>query len=349
MGLKATINLALQGGGAHGAFTWGVLDRLLDETGVEIEAVSATSAGAMNAAALKSGLVKGSRQAAKDALARFWGEVSGLSHVVPDPVRDWITSFAPPLSVINEAAELNPAYLSGDYLTRAFSPYVLNPLNVHPLRKLVEQFDFSDIWSETAPQLFIAATNVRTGKVRVFTRDEVTADAILASAALPTLSQAIEIYDPASEKEEPYWDGGYMGNPPLFPLFYGAKSRDILIVHINPIERPSMPRTARDIENRINEISFNSSLLSELRSVRFVKRLIAEGRVKADEMKDLNIHSLADDDTMRLLSVATKLSPSPALIEQLHDKGVKAADAFLSEHGDHLGEQTTCDLNALIG
>lgn len=348
MSKPVTISLALQGGGAHGAFTWGVLDRLLDETGIEIDAVSATSAGAMNAAALKSGLVKGSRQAAKDALAEFWQQVSGLSHLVPDPVRDWITSFAPPLAILNEAAEMNPAYLSGEYLTRAFSPYVLNPLNMHPLRALVDKFDFSEIWQDKSPQLFVAATNVRTGKVRIFTKGAITADAILASAALPTFSQAIEIYDPVVKRIEPYWDGGYLGNPPLFPLFYGPKSRDILVVHINPIERKNAPKTARDIENRINEISFNSSLLSELRSIRFVKRLIEEGRVKADEMKNLNIHSLADDDTMRVLSVATKLSPSPALIDQLHEKGVAATDRFLAEHGDDLGRKTTCNLSEMI-
>ena len=348
MSRKATINLALQGGGAHGAFTWGALHRLLDETGLDIEAVSATSAGAMNAAALKSGMVRGSRAAAQDALAEFWNEVAGLGRLVPDPVRDWITSFAPPFSVINDAARHNPAYLSGDYLTRAFSPYVLNPLNYQPLRSLVERFDFSGICEDKAPRLFISATNVRTGKVRVFSGSEVTADAILASAALPTISQAVEIHDPRSGRDEPYWDGGYMGNPPLFPLFYHTASPDILIVHINPIERPGIPRTAHDIENRVNEISFKSSLLAELRAIRFVQRLIDQGRVQSDEMKNLNIHSLSDDETMRMLSVATKLSPSPTLIDQLRDKGAEAMDMFLSRHGDSLGRRTTCDLTAML-
>ena len=346
-----TINLALQGGGAHGAFTWGALERLLDEPDITIEGITATSAGAMNAAALKSGLAQGSNAAAQEALRRFWSEVSGLTALVPDPVRDWISAVAPPLPMINAAAEMSPAFLSGEYLSRAFSPYVLNPAGIHPLRNLVESFGLEQIDMSEGPRLFIGATNVRTGKIRVFksSDNEITTDTILASATLPTLSKAIEIHDATSGRTEAFWDGGYMGNPPLFPLYYETQSRDILIIHINPIERPNLPKTARDIDNRINEISFNASLLAELRSIRFVKRLIAEGKITADDMRDLNIHSLADDDTMRSLSVATKLTPTPALIESLRAKGHAAMSGFLAKSGGQIGKTSTCDLDRLIG
>lgn len=342
------INLALQGGGAHGAFTWGVLDRLLDEESIEIEGITATSAGAMNAAVFKAGLIAGGRDGARSALETFWTNLSGLGTLVPEPVRDWFASVAPSLAMVSDLARLNPAYQIGDLWARSFSPYDTNPLNYHPLRSVIDALDFECICADQGPALFIAATNVRTGKVRVFKGNEIDTDAILASACLPTLYQAVEKYDPETQRVEAFWDGGYVGNPALFPLFHNTQSRDILIVNINPLMRPDIPKTAREIENRVNEISFNASLLGELRAIDFVRRLIAEGHMSADEMKSLNIHSIADDETMRQLGVATKLSPTPALLGHLRQAGYSAADTFLQDHGEKIGQDSTCDIRRML-
>ena len=344
-----TINLALQGGGAHGAFTWGVLDRLLEEPWIEFEGITATSAGAMNAAALKGGYVKGGRKGAKVAMDEFWNGVSDLGTLVPEPVQDWLASVTPPLPVLAQFAEWNPALAGANALTRLLSPYDLNPLDLHPLRSVVDELlDFGAICADTGPKLFIAATNVRSGKIRVFEGDEITTDAILASACLPTLYQAVEVYDPKTDRIEAYWDGGYIGNPALFPLFYATSTADILIVHINPTYREDLPRTARDIENRINEISFNSSLFRELRGIEFVQRLIERGQVSDGDMKYLNVHSLADDKTMTALGVATKVTPTRGLLGQLKSAGQFAAEMFLTHHADDLGKRSSCDLRAMF-
>ena len=340
------ISLALQGGGAHGAFTWGVLDRLLDAPEFEVAAISATSAGAMNAAAFKSGLLANGRPGAKAALADFWHKMAGTGGPVPEFARAWIAALAPPLPVLSAMAEANPAYLAGSVLAQAVSPYDTNPTNFHPLRGIVDQFDFNAIGADHGPSLHIAATNVRSGKIRVFTGAEISTDAILASACLPTLYRAIEIPGPDGTSEA-YWDGGYMGNPALFPL-YTAPSQDILIVHINPITRPDIPKTAADIQNRINEISFNATLLRELRAIEFVQRLLDQNAVPETEKRRLRIHSVADDATMTQIGVATKLSPNPALISRLHDAGYAAMDRFLHAHGDRIGIEGSCDLREMF-
>ena len=338
------VDLALQGGGAHGAFTWGVLDRLLEEETLSFEGVSATSAGAMNAACLKTGLVAdGSRQAARDRLDRFWGSIGRLSRAQTNPLLEWVRAFNPTTSNLADAIEASPGWQVGDTLTRMFSPYDLNPLNLNPLRDLlIECLEFDAVCRDCLPSLFIGATNVRTGKAKVFQGAEISTDAILASAALPTLFQAVEIAG------EHYWDGGYTGNPALFPLFYDTGARDVLIVHINPIERPETPRTSREILNRMNEVSFNASLLSELRAVDFVRRLIAEGRLEAGTMKDVLIHSIRDDETMRQLGVATKVQADWTLMNNLKGAGRAAADAFLRDHWKDLGQRATVDLRAMF-
>ncbi len=343
------VNLALQGGGAHGAFTWGVLDRLLDEPWIEIEGISATSAGAMNAAAFKGGYVAGGREGARDSLNAFWDGIAGEGTLMPEPVHDWLKSVSPSLSVLSQMADWNPALAGANAVSRVFSPYDLNPLGLHPLRGVVDSMiDHDAVCAKDGPKLFIAATNVRTGKIRIFSGKDVTTDAILASACLPTLYQAVEIYDPKTNRTEAYWDGGYIGNPALFPLFNETSTSDIMIVHINPTVREELPKTARDIENRINEISFNSSLFRELRAIEFVQRLIHKGRIEKGEMKDLNIHSVADDATMVSLGVTTKLTPTPGLLAQLKYAGQTAADTFLSEHGGDLGKRSSCDLRAMF-
>ncbi len=346
---RKRINLALQGGGAHGAFTWGVLDRLLEDDRIEIEAITGTSAGAMNAAALKSGWIANGSQGARDALDAFWSEISFYSSVPDNPVTTWLSTFLPSAELATRMIELSPAYIAGDALTRTFSPYELNPLNIHPLRPVVEKMlDFDRVCADGGPKLYISATNVRSGKIKVFERSEITADAILASACLPTLYQAIEIPDPCTEEVHAYWDGGYMGNPALFPLHYNTESPDTLIVHINPMHREDLPRTATDILNRINEISFNSSLFRELRAIDFVQRLLEDGAITSHRMKKVYIHSIADDELMTKLGVATKLTPDNAFLERLKSAGRARMDDFLSVHFDDIGNRGTVDLRAMF-
>src|SRR5579859_2936705 len=291
-----TINLALQGGGAHGAFTWGVLDRLLDEKDLAFEGLSATSAGAMNAAAFAYGLAVGGRQGARQALEGYWKRVSDAArlgplqpHAIDRMLGDHRLTWSPIFSVI-------------DFVTRVLSPYQFNPANYNPLRDVVEQsIDFEVLKRPDCPvKLFLSATNVRSGKVKIFTGAEISASAVMASACVPTMFHAVQIGD------DVYWDGGYMGNPALFPLIYNCDSTDIVIVHINPLFRKEAPRSADDILNRINEISFNSSLMREMRAVSFVTKLITQKRVIDGSLKHMLIHSIADDEFMSALSSASK-------------------------------------------
>ncbi|MEM7743755.1 MAG: patatin-like phospholipase family protein [Pseudomonadota bacterium] len=340
---KRLINLALQGGGAHGAFTWGALDRLLEEEMLEIDGISGTSAGAMNAAMLKTGLLDGGREGARRQLDRFWGEIKRQASRNVNPVSDWIAMFSPNAGKIAQGVMASPIYQMQDTLSRTLSPYDWNPLNINPLRDmLLDMIDFDAVCKECEPHLFISATNVRSGKIKVFEDDDLSVDMILASACLPNLFQAVEV------NGEFYWDGGFMGNPALYPLFYNSTSDDVVIIHVNPIERPDVPRSANQIQNRVNEISFNSSLLRELRTVNFVRRLIAEGRLKPGEMKDVLVHSIRDDETMADLNVATKLSPEPQLFDHLKEAGRAAADAFLRANWTNLGTKSSVDLRAMF-
>jgi NTE family protein len=251
--------------------------------------------------------------------------------------------------VISRALESSPQVLAAEVFTRTLSPYQFNPFNYHPMRKVVEEMlDYDNVCAATGPKLFISATNVRTGKGRVFSGDEIGPDVILASACLPTLFRALEIEDPATGRLEAYWDGGYAGNPSLYPLFRRTETQDILIVHINPLHREDLPRTSQEILNRINEISFNGSLLRELRAVAFVNRLIEEGRIPPEEMKENFIHSIRDDALMVQLGVATKMTPNRALLLQLKDAGYAAMDGFLREHWADIGVRSTVDLRSMI-
>ncbi|QPH54321.1 patatin-like phospholipase family protein [Pontivivens ytuae] len=348
-GTKA-VNLALQGGGAHGALTWGVLDRLLEEDKLVIEGITATSAGAMNAAALKCGYVEGGNAGAKAKLDWFWDQIATRA-AQSNPTLEWLRFLSPDIASTVAALQSNPAYFAGETLTRMFSPYELNPLDVNPLRDVLSQVCFH-MEDPEGPKLFICATNVRTGKIKVFEGAEISIDAVLASACLPTLFRAVEIPDPATGEMEAYWDGGYIGNPALFPLFYETKTRDVLIVHINPLEREEVPRKAHEILNRINEISFNSSLLRELRNIDFVRRLIEEGVLRnarwGNRFKDVLIHSIRDDETMAKLGVATKLQPDRTMLEALKAKGREAANTFLKAHWNDLNERSTVDLRAMF-
>lgn len=344
------VNLALQGGGAHGAFTWGVLDRLLEEEDVEIAGISGTSAGALNGAALKAGLVadgKGQdRAAAKANLDWLWHQVAGVQDL---RLTHWFAPFAPPTELYANILEHSPGFALADMASRVVSPYDYGPFYSNPLQRIVERFEFDKVCAETGPALFVSATNVRTGKIRVFAGSEIGTDAILASGCLPSIFQAVEIKDPQSGQTEAFWDGGYTGNPALFPLFRQDLPADLIVVNINPLFRPDIPKSATDIHNRINEISFNTSLLRELRAIHFVRELIAEGRIERSQMREAFVHMIADDDFMRDLSVATKIIPSPVILARLKEAGRAAADRFLAAHKPDLNVRGSVDLEKMFG
>jgi NTE family protein len=328
------VNLALQGGGAHGAFAWGVLDRLLEDERIGFDGISATSAGAMNAAVLAYGLAVGGREGAKTALANFWrriAQVATMGPLQPTPF-DRMTG--------NLSLEGSPAFMLFDLMTRLWSPYQLNPFNFNPLRQvLVDTVDFEALRRSRCPvKLFISATNVRTGKIKVFENDEIGPDAVLASGCLPFVFQAVEIAG------EHYWDGGYMGNPAIFPLIYGCDSCDVVIVHINPLERAALPRTAGEIMNRINEISFNSSLMREMRAIAFVTKLITDGKINGNSMKHMLIHGIMGEELMSKLSVMSKLNADLEHLLQLKEAGRMSADAWLAQNFASLGQVSTVDL-----
>ncbi|MEL7344708.1 MAG: patatin-like phospholipase family protein [Pseudomonadota bacterium] len=340
---KKRINLALQGGGAHGAFTWGVLERLLADETLEICAISGTSAGALNGAALKAGLTEG-RQGAADNLEWLWQTVTSVGDL---RIADWVGAFFPAPAVFSKALEFAVQNSAAEMASRVFSPYSYGPLYRNPLYKVVDGFRYDRVCAGEGPRLFVSCTNVRSGKIRVFTGSEITSDVIVASACLPTVFQAVEFEDPKTGKVEAFWDGGYTGNPALFPLFDQSLPDDIVIVNINPLERPDLPLAAPDILNRINEVSFNSSLLREVRAIRFVKDLIAQGRVDKSAMKDVLVHMISDDQIMQDLNVATKMVPTVYLVDKLRDAGRGAAETFLSKHRAKLNKTSSVDLKSM--
>jgi NTE family protein len=329
------LNLALQGGGAHGAFAWGVLDRLLEEERLEFEGISATSAGAMNATVMVYGYQQGGRPGAKLALAGFWRRVAQAAARTPFQAT-WWDKF-----VGNHTLDNSPAFLWLDYVTRILSPYQLNPTNWNPLRDvLAASVDFEAMKRRKLPiKLFLCATNVRTGRVKVFAGEEIGLEAVLASGCLPFLFKAVEI------DGEAYWDGGYMGNPAIFPLIYHCDSPDVVVVHINPIMRRELPVTAGEIMNRINEISFNSSLMREMRAIGFVTRLIDDGQVEPDRLKRLHVHAISAEKTMRNFGMLSKFNADWDFLLELKEAGRTHADSWLAEHFDSIGRRSTVDIH----
>ncbi len=341
---KKQINLALQGGGAHGAFTWGVLDRLLEEEDIEVSGISGTSAGALNGAAFKAGWVVDGRHGAKATLQWMWEQVMGLQ--ADDTFEKWMLPLTP--SAISSAIEYSLPYQIGEAWSRVVSPYAWGPLYKNPLEPIVGEFDFDCVCADAGPQLFICATRVRNGKIRVFKGDEITTNAIMASACLPTLFQAVEMYDSETGRDEAFWDGGYTGNPALYPLFDKSLPDDVVVVNINPLERDAVPVTPQEIQNRINEISFNSSLLRELRAINFVQSLLQDGTMEEGRMARVLVHMIADDALMNDLSVATKVVPNGIVIRQLRDAGRGAAHRFLANHKGDLNETSSVSLTDMF-
>ncbi len=331
------VNLALQGGGAHGAFAWGVLDKILEDGRISVEAISATSAGAMNAVVMSYGFSIGGAEGAREKLSQFWREISRAGELY-SPVRT--TPWEKVLQLYGCHSEISPTFMAFQAMTHMFSPYQLNPFNFNPLKDVLsEVVDFDRLKvCNRATRLFLSATNVRTGKIKVFENHEMSADVVMASACLPYVFQAVEI------DGEPYWDGGFMGNPALFPLIYKCKTKDIVIVHINPIERDKLPKTAPEIFDRMNEISFNSSLMREMRAIEFVTRLIDQGALDANTYQRMRIHSVSDDAAMGHLGVATKLNPDWEFLCRLKDAGRRRAGEWLEKNFTDIGTKSSVDL-----
>jgi NTE family protein len=328
------LNLALQGGGAHGAYTWGVLDRLLEEEGIEIEGISGTSAGAMNGATLAAGYQKNGRQGAKDELRKFWKAVSEASYVSPfkqHPLEKWTDRWN---------LDHSWSYTAFDVLARLVSPYALNPFNFNPLRPILENaLDIEATQACRKIKLFVTATRVRDGHARVFSCNEITVDVLLASACLPQVFQAVEI------EGDKYWDGGYMGNPAIWPLIYRCDSPEVLLVQLNPIERDDAELySAADISNRLNEITFNASLIAELRAIRFVSKMVKEGKLEHDRYKDMHIHMVRRPEEMDQLNASSKLNASWAFFQHLHGLGRQAAEVWLQECATRLGDESTINI-----
>lgn len=329
------IDLALQGGGSHGAFTWGVLDRLLEEPWLRLEGISGTSAGAMNAAALASGHAVGGAEGARESLDAFWRGVSDAAKYSPFK-RSWIDMLTGTWTLDN-----SPAFMAADLATRLWSPYDLNPRGMNPLRGiLAELIDFERL-TVSPIKLFVTATNVRTGRGRVFRNAELTPDVLLASACLPTMFHAVEI------EGDPYWDGGYAGNPTMTPLIRECQSSDTILIQINPVERAGVPRSASEINNRLNELSFNSPLLKELRMIALLHQVADPGRGEGAAWARMRIHRIATDAMLALGASSKMISEWPFLC-QLRDEGRRSAQAFLDAHKSDIGKRSTLDLDALL-
>lgn len=328
------VDLALQGGGAHGAFTWGVLDRLLQVPWISIDGISGTSAGAMNAVVVADGFANGGAEGARAALERFWRQVSDAAR--------WSPLQRGPFDVLlgRWTLDHSPAYIAMDLASRLFSPYD-NPLDFNPLRDLLnETIDFARL-VRSPISVFVTATNVHTGRPRVFRNVDMTPDALLASACLPTMYKAVEI------DGEPYWDGGYSGNPTMTPLVRECSANDTVLVQINPVERPGTPRTAREIQNRLNEISFNSPLLKELRMIALLRQVADPGHTEGALWAEMRLHRITSD-LMVELGVSSKLNAEWAFLIKLRDEGRRAADEFLERHGEDLGRRSSLELDYLL-
>lgn len=336
------VNLALQGGGSHGAFTWGVLDALLESGEIDFMSISGTSAGAMNAVVMSYGLTVGmveGRDAAlnkaREVLETFWRQVS---------VAAGNTTFQSPIlsspifnNPLTEWAKAQSNHF--DLFTRMISPYQFNPLNINPLRTVLERtVDFELLRNQCPIDLHICATHIKSGKAKIFKNKDLSADAIMASACLPFLFQAVEI------EGEYYWDGGYTGNPPLFPLFKNNESLDILLVQISPLSREDIPGTVAEIVDRANEVSFNMPLLAELRAIHFVVRQLEQKNLPTETYRSIRMHVIEAAKAMQSYSADSKLKTDWPFLCELRDLGRETAKSWMKKHHDNLGVTSTMDI-----
>jgi NTE family protein len=327
------VNLALQGGGSHGAFTWGVMDKILEDGRLDIDGLSATSAGAMNAGVYAYHHMIGGKDGARQGLHDFWQRISKEGDKTRNPMDAVFESMN--LGMLSSAAMF-------ETVSRLMSPYEFNPFNLNPLKDVLKaSIDFDKLHACTTTKLRICATNVRSGKIKIFHNDEITTEVLLASACLPQLFQAVEI------DGEHYWDGGYMGNPAIYPMFVGMASADVIIIHVNPINRPDLPKTSPEIMNRLNEISFNSTLMREMRAVKFIRDIMDGDWIKEEhkhKLRYIHMHSIRNDDTMAALPASSKSNTNWSFLTGLRERGRVTAEQWLAENFDHVGKRTTIDV-----
>jgi NTE family protein len=325
------VDLALQGGGSHGAFTWGVLDALLEDGTLEFDGISGTSAGALNAAVLACGWADGGREGARRALTAFWTDIATCGNVFAPLAGAGLGGFN---------LDSNPWFGWVNALSQQWSPYQFNPSNLNPLRDVLVRHVRDKALHASPVRLFITATTVRTGQPKVFSDGGVSIEALLASACLPQLFQAVQI------DGEAYWDGGFVGNPALWPLIYQTDALDIVLVQLDPLERPGTPKTAVQITDRLNEITFNAGLVAEMRAIAFVKSLIDKGHIDAGHYKDLRMHRIADDAALAPLDASSKYNTDRQLLAQLFHLGRAAAQRWLVQDRHAVGHRSSFDIEA---
>jgi NTE family protein len=332
------ISLALQGGGSHGAFTWGVMHRLMSEPRIYIDGISGTSAGAMNAAVFVDGFLKGKRQGAIDALAVFWDRVARLCPLprafprgIPGASESW-------------TVDGDPTFMLVDFMTRLWSPRQFNPMKLNPLADLLSELvDFENLRRHPEVKVFITASNVRTCKSRLFRTPEITVETLMASACLPLIFEAVEI------EGEFYWDGGYLGNPAIYPLIHECASSDVVIVQINPLNRPEVPASARDILNRINEMTFNASLVREMAGIATITKLVESGALNDDRYTAVRFHEIGAEVELAEMGALSKMNTERPFLEHLHKLGYDTADRWLAANFDRLGWESTLDVAERFG
>jgi len=324
-------HIALQGGGAHGAFTWGVLDKILEDGRINIDSICATSAGSMNAVIYAYGKMQGGNDKARELLERFWYRISLTGQPSLPFIPIWM-----------DRLWRSWSFNILDTFSHILSPYQFNPFNYNILRNILSDLvDFEALNQHQHNKLFISATNVRTGQVRIFDNSELSLDVIMASACLPYLFQAVKVGD------EYYWDGGYMGNPAIFPVFYQGKTKDVIVVHINPIIRNHIPKSANEITNRINEITFNSSLLKEFRAIAFVQKLLEENWLKEEfkhKLHNIHVHSIRADEALHEYEISTKFDVDWNFLKNLRDLGRSLTSIWLDENYENIGKRSSVNL-----
>lgn len=331
---KKNVGIALQGGGAHGAFTWGVLDRLLEEEAIVAEAMCGTSAGALNAVTCAYGLHLGGPAKAKELLEQLWRKVALTGNYLFKPgIFDKVYG--------NGDIYNSPGYMMFNAVSQVLSPYNFNPLNYNPLRDILNDLvDFNELKLYNKKKLFICATNVKTNRAKIFSNQDITVDSVLASACLPLLFQAVEI------DGQYYWDGGYMGNPPIFPIIENTSLKDIVLVKINSININSVPTSARDIADRVNEISFNSSLINEMKLIHYRNELLRNGVLKTDNKtnREIYVHTISGYEALSQLKHSSKMNTSWEFLLELKAKGRVIAEKWLHTDYPEVGVKSTFDV-----
>lgn len=330
---KKKISLALQGGGSHGAFTWGVLDVLLQQKDLEIEGLSGTSAGAMNTLATIQGLIRNGNEGARESLREFWttlGEGSRTGPLQFNPMDKMMHKFD---------LSSNPMFMMLNMIGSIFSPYQLNPFNHNPLKELAEKFfDFKAMQECKDYKAFLCATHIATGKLRIFNNKELTIDSLLASACVPTLFQAVEV------NGEFYWDGGFIGNPALYPLIYDCDATDVVVIQIRRVHSPSVPTTVKEIHNRLGEITQNSCLTREFRAISLITDLIDNGTIPAGKLKRMNMHLIRDDNFFQHIDRDSGFSADPDFLNYLFEHGRTCAKKWIAHNYEFIGKRSTADL-----